>query len=56
MVMILFVVLTAYRECKLKAMDLTNNIFTHIHFLSESKQKLYRRCTAVAREVLMDNT
>lgn len=38
----------AYSGCKTKAMALTR--FCHAHILSDSKQKLYRGCTAVAKK------
>jgi KAT8 regulatory NSL complex subunit 2 len=37
-----------YSGCKSKAMALTR--FCHTHILSDSKQKLYRGCTAVAKK------
>ncbi|XP_058737678.1 uncharacterized protein LOC131609880 [Vicia villosa] len=39
----------AYSGCKTKAMALTR--FCHAHILSDSKQKLYRGCTAVAKNL-----
>ncbi|GAU42261.1 hypothetical protein TSUD_327390 [Trifolium subterraneum] len=38
----------AYSGCKSKAMALTR--FCHTHILSDSKQQLYRGCTAVAKK------
>ncbi|XP_045805660.1 INO80 complex subunit D-like [Trifolium pratense] len=39
----------AFSGCKSKAMALTR--FCHTHILSDSKQKLYRGCTAVAKKL-----
>ncbi|KAI4350396.1 hypothetical protein L6164_004855 [Bauhinia variegata] len=38
----------AFSGCKLKSMALTR--YCHNHILSDSKQKLYRGCTAVAKK------